>query len=295
MEQKHAYLIIAHNQIELLKCLLKALDYAHNDIYLHLDKKMQDVDIPALKAQVKLSNLFVLSHRLDVKWGDYSQIECELALLTEATKREYAYYHLLSGVDFPLASQQKIHQFFAEHPGTEYVHFDGEKIDKAVKKRISKYHFRVKRQDQKTVLDKILGGLSMGLQFAVDRTRATGMEFQKGANWFSITDSLARYIVSQKPLIQRLFCYSLCADEMFVQTLVHNSPYRQRLVGNNYCDNYENILYCIDWNRGNPYEYTEDDYEFLINSGMLFARKFNWEKSSGVVERLLEFIHSKES
>lgn len=36
---KHAYLIMAHNEWELLNKLINALDYSDNDIYLHIDKK----------------------------------------------------------------------------------------------------------------------------------------------------------------------------------------------------------------------------------------------------------------
>ena len=295
MEQKHAYLIIAHNQIELLKCLLSALDDKHNDIYLHLDKKMQAVDQQELFAQVCAGQLFLLPHRMDVKWGDDSQIECELSLLREATKKEYAYYHLLSGVDFPLTSQKEIHQYFAKHTGTEYIQFESPEIDDQVKNRVSKYHLLVKKKAGKSLPYRLFYRISMLLQLPVDRTRSTGIVFQKGANWFSITDSLARYILSQEALIRKQFRFTLCADEMFLQTLVYNSPFRDRIVSNNYCDNYENILYCIDWQRGNPYEFTESDYDYLIHSGMFFARKFNWEKDKRIVLKLLEYIRSKES
>lgn len=39
MQNRHAYLIMAHNQWELLLELLKALDDSRNDIYLHIDRK----------------------------------------------------------------------------------------------------------------------------------------------------------------------------------------------------------------------------------------------------------------
>lgn len=36
---KHAYLIMAHNQWEVLAQLLEVIDDPRNDIYLHIDKK----------------------------------------------------------------------------------------------------------------------------------------------------------------------------------------------------------------------------------------------------------------
>lgn len=38
--QMHAYLIMAHKNIEQLKKLLKLLDAPDNDIFLHIDKKL---------------------------------------------------------------------------------------------------------------------------------------------------------------------------------------------------------------------------------------------------------------
>ena len=36
---KHAFLIMAHNQFDLLEMLIKLLDDAENDFYIHIDAK----------------------------------------------------------------------------------------------------------------------------------------------------------------------------------------------------------------------------------------------------------------
>lgn len=294
MSNRHAYLIMAHNQFELLKHLLKSLDYIHNDIYLHLDKKMPSVDVQELYNQVGKGKLYILPERIDVKWGDFSQIACEMYLLTEATKEKHAYYHLRSGVDFPLKKQKEIHQFFAQNNGVEYVQFETKEISEDVKKRISKYHVGNKKSNNKNFLEKIFYRLAVLLQFPVDRTKKSGVVFQKGANWFSITDNLARFVVSQRVFINRHFKYSICGDEMFLQTIVFNSSFRDAVCENNYCDNYDNILCYIDWDRGKPYEFTEADYDMLKQTNMLFARKFNWEKDSRIVLKLLHDVYDEE-
>ena len=40
---KHAYLIIVHNEFEILKLLVKTLDDARNNIYIHFDAKCKDL------------------------------------------------------------------------------------------------------------------------------------------------------------------------------------------------------------------------------------------------------------
>lgn len=49
---------------------------------------------------------------MDVGWGEDSQVECEIFLFNEAYKKgAFDYYHLLSGVDIPLKSNDYIHDF----------------------------------------------------------------------------------------------------------------------------------------------------------------------------------------
>ena len=91
---KHAYLIMAHNQKNMLQSLIECLDYKENDIYVHLDRKWEDIEINDIYKFATESKIFILKERIDVKWGTYSQIECELLLLQEAAPGHYQYYHL---------------------------------------------------------------------------------------------------------------------------------------------------------------------------------------------------------
>lgn len=288
---KHAYLIIAHNEFDVLKCLLSMLDYNDNDIYLHIDKKVGIFDVQALKSCVNKSRLFILKNRVDVKWGNFSQIECELRLLEESTPREYEYYHLLSGVDLPLKSQKAIHDFFDAHNGTEYVQFMDRKLNEEAYERVAKYHFFAKRK--KSVVEKILDKICLSGQFMIDRTKKSNLNYQKGANWFSITHELAKYVVCQRKLIKKWFSYTICGDEMFLQTLVASSSFVDAISPNNYCDNYETICYCIDWKRGNPYIFTMRDYELLLSSNQLFARKFSWSHDKEIIRALENYVMNK--
>ena len=77
---KHAYLIIAHHEFEVLSLLIQALDDPYNDIYIHFDRKTKKITL--LKCEY--SNLYVLDRRIDIRWGHVSQIEAEYALFEVA-------------------------------------------------------------------------------------------------------------------------------------------------------------------------------------------------------------------
>lgn len=104
----HAYLIITHNNFEQLQLLINLLDDDRNDIFIHIDKKVKE--LPLLTTNK--SKLFILDKRIDVRWGDVSQLETEIILFETAIKHgQYEYYHLISGMDLPIKSNDYIHNF----------------------------------------------------------------------------------------------------------------------------------------------------------------------------------------
>ena len=64
---KHAYLIMAHNEIPLPRKLIEILDYPDNDIYLHIDKKCTE-EICDIDNGLLYSKIYKIP-RIDVKWG----------------------------------------------------------------------------------------------------------------------------------------------------------------------------------------------------------------------------------
>lgn len=125
----------------------------------------------------------------------------------------------------------------------------------------------------------------MVFQKNVDRLKGNRIVYQKGANWFSISHALAEYVVENRKFIRDNFKYTFCGDEMFLQTLVWNSKFKNLINQNNYCGS-ASICRYIDWKRGGPYTFHDEDYEELMNCGQLFARKFNWEEDKNNIKDL---------
>ena len=283
---KHAYLIAAHNQMGLLVELLKKLDDEDNDIYLHIDTKCEDVDFNILEKSLEKSNLYFITRR-NVTWGDYSQIQLEIDFLKKATLKKHDYYHYISGVDFPIKSSKEIDNFFKKYKGKEFIHFDKSVDFTMIEYRIGRYHIFQKYLGRKRgLLDRIEKGL-LAIQkiVGINRIKNQICEFKKGANWFSITDELARYIVRCEKQIRKMYSYSFCADEIFLQTIVYNSHFKDSLYYSENLGRYFNMR-LVDWKRGDPYVYKKEDYDLLLKSECLFARKFSEEESMELVQLL---------
>ncbi len=139
---KHAYLIVAHNERPILERLLSLLDHPRNDIYLHIDAKAKELYEGIKGYKTQHSRLEVIDRRVDVRWGDISMVEVEYTLLESAHQNgPYAYYHLLSGVDMPIKSQEYIHRFFDENGGRAFVSFwNDEKNERDAMRRTSMYY-----------------------------------------------------------------------------------------------------------------------------------------------------------
>ena len=121
----------------------------------------------------------------------------------------------------------------------------------------------------------------------INRLKKYNLIIGKGSNWFSITDQFAKYLVDKKEFILKLCQKSSCADEIFAQTMLINSPFYSNIY-----DKYDanSNLRLIDWKRGNPYTFTIEDYELLIQSDAIFARKFSEEKDITIINKIFEMF-----
>lgn len=287
---KHAFLIEAHNNIEQLKKLFECLDYEFNDIFLHMDAKSKELcgieNFQFCKAH------YYIVPRVSVNWGGYSQIEAELCLLETAVQKDhYARYHLISGVDLPLVPQKQLHDYFDSMPNIEFIHYDYKYPEDLFNNRMGLYHLLRNKisRNQKFLLffEKILLGIQKIT--GVNRIRNLSIELGKGANWFSITDNCARYVVNKKKWIYNTFRYTKCCDEIFLQTIVLNSPFKDKRFYDQKEKRYGNKR-AVDWNRGSPYTYKKEDFEWLVSSGYMFGRKFNINTDPEIVEMIVHYV-----
>lgn len=106
-ESRHAYMIMAHADMPQLHKLLSLLDDPRNELFLHVDKRCREFRPEEFKPQQAKLHLL---ERQCVYWGDHSQIALELRLFAAAREAgHHVIYHLLSGSDMPLKTQDEIH------------------------------------------------------------------------------------------------------------------------------------------------------------------------------------------
>ena len=286
MNKKDAYLILAHRNDYLFNTLIELLDNENNDIYIHMDKKTKNINEELIKNKVKKSNIYFVD-RIKCNWGGFSLVKAELNLLEEATKNNYRYYHLLSGQDLPIKSQNEIYDFFEKHKGKQFISFQDEKFK--FEKRI-KYYYPFQeilgRKSFKTLYGRILSNTPIKLQNIFKLYRNKNISFQKGDQWFSITNDFAKYIIENEKKYKKIFKNTYCSDELFIQTILINSKYINDLYSNEYNNPKVSTKRFIDWNRGTPYVWEKDDFNELISSEALYARKFDENIDKEIIDKI---------
>ena len=276
---KIAHLILAHKNPVQLHRLITVLNHPAFDFYIHIDKKADDAAFKILLGQ---KNVFFINQRAKIYWGGWGTIQATLNAFEMILPKGYDYINVLSAQDFPIKPAEFIYQYFYNNKGTEFITCDFIKGDWAdVAPRITDYHLINWRIPGKHRLEKIITKILPRRIFPLP------YKIVGRANWFSITGEAALYAVNflkQHPEMVCYFKYCWGADEFIFSTTLYNSHFRERVK--------DNLVY-VDWTGkavGHPKLLVEDDYEKLVASEKLFARKFDMDIDDRILFKLEKFI-----
>lgn len=295
---RHAYLIMAYNNPEQLIKLIKLLDDSRNDIFVHIDK---DADFPmdVFDSITTASKLYVVP-RVSVRWAHFSQVEAELTLLSCATQAdEYSYYHLLSGMDLPIKTQDEIHSFFSDK-NCEFIGIVPVESKYNLRHVMCRYPLLGLKSYRKTKLLRYISEgfasvqmffYNLGIGGKNRKAHKCGVKFYDGWQWFSITDEFARYLLSCEQEIAKMFSKAKAPDEMVLQTIAMSSPFAERLYDASSLVN--GSMRMIDWERGKPYVFRSEDFEELMSSPCMFARKFDERVDAKIIDMVADALKNE--
>ncbi|WP_067088457.1 beta-1,6-N-acetylglucosaminyltransferase [Streptococcus marmotae] len=312
---KHAYLIMAYDKFDQLAFQISLLDDPRNDIFIHIDKRspLSDDDIQHIQAVAQHSTVY-FTPRMAVYWGDFSLVECELRLYQfVAEKGPYAFYHLISGTDLPLRSQDTIHAFFADKLDKIFItRYNQEEAEQfKLYHTVEHYHFFRK------ITPRTLSPLPRKLlQFyqrferkiqtllRVDRLhgKRSEMGFDGFSQWKSFNHEVLMSILRERPFIEKHFHHTFCSDEYYLPMVLKrldllSAIYHYEPV-NDIPDEFQGNLRYINWWDGRPYEWTDSEADLAqldkgIALGHLFSRKFNLEKYPNLKEYILNKVNER--
>ena len=293
-----AYLISAHTDPEHLHRLVVSL-HVTAEYFIHVDAKS---DIKPFRALLKsMRNVHFVSPRTEVVGGDMSEVEVQMTLLEAAlrNRRQFDYLFMLSGMDYPLWSNERISQFLKDFKGREFIY--GIDLDAPEVKMEHKEIYRIVRpmpnvpfvghdslSKVRALLKRAIAatGYRKALSFPVGKKT---YRLFKGSAWFCISQELAQYVVDQYknvPEIKEYFSNQFGPVTTLVHTIVFNSDYANRCMLK--IGNYTTLaditpLHYIDQATGMKVM-NESDYALMVGSGKMFVRKVRSAESGTLVE-----------
>ncbi len=298
----HAFMIMAHDDWELLGTLISTLDHPRAHILILIDRRAHAVPLDDLRRRATRARIEFLP-RMTIRWAGFSQARGELALLRAAGPR-HSRYHLLSGHDLPVVALDDLYEFFDAHPSTEFVEVwataDNGRMTDSIHDRFRYYHL-FELPHRRSLLGRVAKKLLLRAQKAarVDRTYAYPSPVCYGTNWFSITSDLARHVLEHEREIEKTFRFTSSPDELFLQTLVMRSHFRERLYQNSPVQTTTPNARFIDWSRPgefahSPRVFRTDDLDMILSSGAMFARKFDSQVDSAIIDEIAARVLRRE-
>lgn len=291
-----AYLISAYCDPHHLARLVKALD-VDADFYVHVDA---NVDIQPFKCLLPQKVVFVNRHH--VSWGGWKQVAYQYELIKAAIESNRRYTHLvcLSGQDYPLWSNCKIHQFFNENANREFIagYNLSQTKNAAQLRKITHYHFfRDLKMQNRWLKNKIVVASRLLLS-AIGARRSPQVEINGvkrdvyfGSDYWAITLECAKYVKrileSNSPLV-RYFKTVFVPSELCFHTIVYNSSFAQNAMLSE--GDFPGVvrltpLHYLSY-KSDVKHLTLEDWKTLCESNKMFCRKVVSGKSDALVNKI---------
>ena len=275
------FLIQAHKDLDQLNALVEQLRDDDFRVYVNLDRKCA-LDPAAVHPSARL-----VRDRVDVHWGTFSQVQAVLNSLTQIVAEVPGFDKVifLSAQDFPLLSNARLKEALALHAHHELL--DTVAIGTGPGQWAAGYRYQYFYRDDGPRLLRWACGIANRAMRAtgIHRRLPGGMRPYGGSSWWALSracvqDILAR--VAREPGLVRFFRRCACPDEMFFQTLVMNSPFASRVLGQNF-----RYVQWPEHGARNPKILDEGDFERIAASRAHFCRKIDSEASAALLPHLL--------
>lgn len=274
-----AYIVTAYKNPDQAVRLIRRLNADDVHFFVHVDKKTDESVYAQIVAPLnELPNVhFLARHRCD--WGGFGHVKATIKGIAEIVRRglEPDYVILLTGQDYPLVTNAAMKEFFARNNGASFLsHFPlpSKEWEGGGIPRIDRWHIRIRGRHYAV----------SGRRLSIERHMPLDLRPFGGSSYWCLSwrcvDYVNRFIL-ENPSYIRFFRYVDVPDEIFFQTILLNSPLRETVV-----DDDLRYIHWQDWNDARPAILGREDFEAVMSSGKLFARKFDTTHDGQILDMI---------
>lgn len=237
---KQAILITAHRDFEQLIDLIKMFDENFN-IYIHIDKKSK-LNKDTREEILRLSNMKYLTSKYKVNWVGLNHLRAIILLSKRAlTDSENVFFHLITGQDYPIKTNQYLRDFVLKKSNLNYLEYFKMPASCWKNGGMDRLHYYNTYDlfDAKNSWNRILIYRIQGIQRRLNLKRSIdfSQELYGGSTYWSLSKSTLQYVINytnQNPLFFKRFRYTFCAEEIYFQTIIMNSEYANHVINDNF-------------------------------------------------------------
>lgn len=294
-----AYLISAYKDPRQLLRMVATLERpGEAEFFVHVDANVDIEPFRRLLLPGRAHTVHFTDRRYHVMWGGFNQVRYQREMLRCCLSSGTAFdrIFILTGQDFPLWSHRRLIAELVAHPDREYIkglNLSTGLVQQHIVERVTIYHLF--RDFRWLPLRRVSLAL---MRFLPLRKRPWLMvdghrwDVWVASSYMCITSRLARHILRgmESRQLMDYFKTSYVAEELVIPTIVYNSPYASHCLPNP-DSRYEGLsslsaVTWFDYGKGYIKVWTEQDYDELRRSDMMFARKFETGRSDTLMDRL---------
>ena len=310
------YLVLAHKNPDQLYRMITALNDNVSHFFIHIDAKSP---IAPFKERLQGLPVYFIDKRECCFWGDFSIVRATINLMEAAAKEnKKGYFILMSGQDYPIASQKEINTFLEQYDGYDFIDFlpiEDKWKAKMVKDKLFHYHIlhSGKRghsncyapffhcaisQKSRTLFHLLKGRLSWKHFKLLCKLPARKAPFSKqyaGSQFWAFSEKtfykVLTYIREHHTILEDYYHYTSSSDEIYFHSILINLQSTDTEI------KLKPSLTYVNWERKGvqlPVLFKNNDFEELTSQReKLFARKFDIEIDSDILDRLDNFLNNK--
>ncbi len=286
MMSTQAILITAYADFPQLERLVGSFDDRF-DIYVHMDRKAPDGETCCRRLR-QHPRVRAAECVYAVNWGSRRHVDAILWLCRQALEGSpcAGHFHLVSGADLPVRTPQAFCDFFAAHAGKSFMELFSLPTPRWHGGGWSRMAWRhpLDRLNLRDSREEMVYARYMRRQLAVAPPRPLpAFPVYGGSSWWSLSREAVAYVCAHSNWngwYDRM-ADTFASDEVYVQTLLMNSPLRPTLVNR--------LLRYIVWENRNgscPAVLDETDFPAIEAADAFFARKVDSHLSAGLIARV---------
>jgi Core-2/I-Branching enzyme len=291
---KMVYILLAHTNSEQVIRLVNRLNAPQTRFVIHVSINCEPGVYKALLSATKEYPNVAFAKRTSVKWGNFDIIQALLNCIDVICSQNYDFdrVYILSGQDYPLQSNAVIEKTLANYKDQQIMEYFPLPDDERGhgQNRWLYYHFRLGKRHMHLPLvhpgNFLLRLVSRLTAFVLpERMIPAGLQPYGGSFWSSLSPQAVTYLhnLSHSPQGKktiRFFKYNLHPGEMFLQTMLLNSPLKNTI-------NNLNLHYVkFPPESGHPVFFTASDFDELGKAEELFARKIDDRIDNNILNML---------